>query len=285
MAENRIWRNQIDGRVKLTDNERRELAEIGAKLGKAALKEIATIAQPDTILSWNRKCATQPVTTSKPPASVGRPRVDSEVEELVLRIARENRSWGYERILGSMNHLGYKISDQTVGNILKRHGIALAPERKKTITWREFTQSHLDILLATDFFNSKVWNGFGLMVFYLLKVLHFGLHPIQSVRRVRYQPMQTIQALVNRVLNSIDDWPRWAYLLVQRSRARRAGDRVLSGQIGSEFESADARQMRSQDTRKVVVMAASRPQQIRDGSVRSRVQQSDPFGQVDCQAA
>ena len=61
MAENRILRNQIDGRVQLTDSERKELAEIGAKLGKPALAEIATVAQPDTILAWNRKFTTQRV--------------------------------------------------------------------------------------------------------------------------------------------------------------------------------------------------------------------------------
>jgi transposase len=135
MAEYRILRNKIDGRVQLTDHERRELAEIGAKLGKQALAAIATVAQPDTILAWHRKFANQTVDTSAPPKSVGRPRVAPEIEEWVIRMARENRSWGYDRIQGSLKHLGYTISDQTVGNILSRHGIAPAPERKKTVTW------------------------------------------------------------------------------------------------------------------------------------------------------
>src|SRR5215510_9223290 len=102
MAENRILRNQINGRVQLTDNERQELAEIGAKLGKQALREIATIAKPDTILAWNRKFAAQQADTSKPPKSVGRPRVDEEIEAVVIRMARENRSWGYDRIQGAL---------------------------------------------------------------------------------------------------------------------------------------------------------------------------------------
>lgn len=114
MAENRILRNQIDGRVQLTDSERKELAEIGAKLGKQALAEIATVATPDTILAWHRKLAEQTVLPSKSPKSVGRPRVDPEIEDWVLRMARENRSWGYDRIQGALNHLGYTISDQTV---------------------------------------------------------------------------------------------------------------------------------------------------------------------------
>src|SRR5262249_18379064 len=135
VAENRILRNQINGRVQLTDSERKELAEIGAKLGKKTLAQIATIATPDTVLAWNCKFAAQKVAPFAPPKSVGRPRVDQEIEDLVLRMARENRSWGYDRIQGALNHLGYTISDQTVGNILKRHGISPAPERKKTVTW------------------------------------------------------------------------------------------------------------------------------------------------------
>src|SRR5687768_3716129 len=123
LAENRILRNQIDGRVQLTDRERKELAEMGTKLGKKALEEIATVAQADTILAWNRRFADHQVGTSEPHPSVGRPRVGKEIEDLVVRMARENRSWGYDRIQGALKHLGYTISDQTVGHILKRHGI------------------------------------------------------------------------------------------------------------------------------------------------------------------
>ena len=61
VAENRILRQQIDGRVQLTDSERKALAEIGAKLGKKALEEIATVAKPDTILAWHRTFADQQV--------------------------------------------------------------------------------------------------------------------------------------------------------------------------------------------------------------------------------
>ena len=71
-----------------------------------------------------------------------------EIEDLVVRMARENRSWGYDRIVGTLANLGYTISDQTVGNILKRHSIPPAPERKTTTTWKEFVRTHIDILVA-----------------------------------------------------------------------------------------------------------------------------------------
>jgi putative transposase len=91
---------------------------------------------------------------------------------LVVRMAQENRSWGYDRIAGALKHLGYTISDQTVGNILKRHGIPPAPERKKTTTWHEFIHTHMDVLVATDFFTTEVWTACGLVTYYVLFFIH-----------------------------------------------------------------------------------------------------------------
>jgi hypothetical protein len=163
-AENRILRQQIPGRVQLSDGDRHALAEIGQQLGRKALEEIATVAKPDTILAWHRQCASPPGDISPLPKSVGRPRIAQEIKDLVVQIARENRSWGYDRIVGVLANLGYTISDQTVGNILKRHGIPPAPERKKTMTWREFIRIHMDVLEATDFFTSTVWGWFRLAI-------------------------------------------------------------------------------------------------------------------------
>ena len=138
VTENRILRNQITGRMRLTDGERKTLADIGYKLGKQALAEVATIVKPDTILAWHRKLIAQKFDGSQQRKAPGRPTIDQELEALVIRMARENRSWGYDRIVGALANLGHTISDQTVGNILKRHGIAPAPERKTTTTWKEF---------------------------------------------------------------------------------------------------------------------------------------------------
>ncbi len=138
VTENRILRNQIKGRVRLSDGERKTLAEIGYKLGKQALAEVAKIVKPDTILGWHRTLVAQKCDGSKQRTAPGRPAIDQELEALVVRMAQENRSWGYDRIVGALANLGYTISDQTVGNILKRHGIAPAPERKKTTTWKEW---------------------------------------------------------------------------------------------------------------------------------------------------
>ena len=180
VAENRMLRQQVKGRVQLTNNDRQTLAEIGQKLDKKTLAEIATVAKPDTILAWHRTCADRQCDRFQSPKSVGRPRIAKEIEALVVRMARENRSWGYDRIVGALTNLGYRISDQTVGNILKRHSIPPAPERKKTVTWREFIRFHLDALLATDFFTSAVWTWLGVVLSCMLLCLHVGRRTIHN---------------------------------------------------------------------------------------------------------
>src|SRR3989442_682900 len=157
VTENRILRNQIKGRLRLSDGERKALAEIGQKLGKQALQEVANIVTPDTILGWHRKLVAQKFDGSTQRQSPGRPTIAPELEALIVRIAQDNRSWGYDRIVGALANLGYTVSDQTVGNVLKRHGLPPAPERKRTTTWKEFIRTHLDVLVATDFFTAEVW--------------------------------------------------------------------------------------------------------------------------------
>jgi putative transposase len=131
---NRMLHSQIKGRVHLSDGERKTLAEIGKKPGKQALAVVTTIVKPETILAWHRRYVAKRFDGSKQRKARGRPKVDQELEALVVRMAQENRTWGYDRIVGALAHLGYTISDQTVGNILKRHGIPPAPAREKTTT-------------------------------------------------------------------------------------------------------------------------------------------------------
>src|SRR5467141_3622718 len=177
-TENRILRNQLKGRARLSDGERKTLADIGHKLGKQALQEVAKIVKPDTILGWHRKLVAQKFDGSQQRKAPGRPMIDQELEALVVRMAQENRSWGYDRIVGALANLGHTVSDQTVGNILKRHGIPPAPERKTTTTWTELIRTHMDVLVATDFFTAEVWTLGGLVTSYVLCFIHLGSRPV-----------------------------------------------------------------------------------------------------------
>jgi putative transposase len=171
-AENRILKAQLKGRLKLSDAERAVLAEIGHRLGRRLLAEVANVARPDTILAWYRKLIARKFDRSKARRSIGRPRISREVEQLIVRMAKENRDWGYDRIAGALANLGYEICDQTVGNVLQRHGLPPAPERKRTTTWSAFIRTHLALLAGTDFFTAEVLTLRGLVTYYVLLFIH-----------------------------------------------------------------------------------------------------------------
>src|SRR6204780_2282809 len=171
-AENRILRAHLPARMRLSDPERSTLAEIGKRLGRAALQQAACVAKPDTILAWYRRLIAHKFDGSKSRTSPGRPRIASELEALIVRFARENPGWGYDRIVGALANLGHAVSDQTVGTILRRRGVPPASERGKTTTWKDFIRSHMSVLAGTDFFTAEVLTWRGLVTYYVLFFIH-----------------------------------------------------------------------------------------------------------------
>jgi transposase InsO family protein len=97
----------------------------------------------------------------------------------VVRLATENRDWGYRRILGALSNLGYTIGRGTVANILKRHGIEPAPERSRKTTWKEFLSRHWDVLVAADFFTVEVWTRSGLTRFLVLFLIELSTRRVE----------------------------------------------------------------------------------------------------------
>ena len=141
-------------------------------MGRKALTDVVVAVKPDTLLRWYRELIAKKFDGSRFRKSVGRPPVDEDVERLVVRMARENPSWGYDRIVGAMANLGHKLSDQTVGNILKRHDIPPAPKRRKSTSWKDFIGAHMAVMVGTDFFTVEVLTLSGLKTFYVLFFLH-----------------------------------------------------------------------------------------------------------------
>src|SRR6185437_2130326 len=125
-------------------------------------RPLRTAGQMGELIEWARILAYISGTMDQDP---GRPRVERAIEELIVRMAEENRSWGYDRIVGALANLGFEVSDQTVGNVLRRHGVSRAPERKRTTTWQAFIRTHLALLAGTDFF---VLTLRGLATYYVL---------------------------------------------------------------------------------------------------------------------
>ena len=157
--ENEILRKKIEGRIKLSQCERIRLDTIGKKIGIKALRDVVMIVKLERILTWYRKLIAAKFDSSKNrKKKVGRPLTDCELEALILQINKRNPRWGYHRIAGALANLGYHISDQTIGNILKRNGIMPLPSRKPHLSWSDFIAMHKDVITACDFFTTEVWS-------------------------------------------------------------------------------------------------------------------------------
>ncbi len=99
-----------------------------------------------------------------------------------MRLATENRDWGYRRMLGALSNLGHMIGRGTVANILKQHGIEPAPERSQKTTW--ILRRHWDVLVAADFFTVEVWTRSDLTRFWVLFLIDLSTRRLD--RRHRY---------------------------------------------------------------------------------------------------
>ena len=203
-VENRILRSKLKGQLRLKDEERRELATIGKQLGRKALQAVATIVKPDIILRWHAKLVARKFDGTGYRRCPGRPPIPPEVEALILRFARENRSWGYHRISGALKNLGYRASDTTISNVLKRNGLPPVAERKKETTWGEFVRNHMDVLVATDFFTTEVWSRFGLVTYFVLFFIHLGTSRIRIAGSTPH-PYQGWMAQIARNITDVQD--------------------------------------------------------------------------------
>ena len=203
IEENRVLKDQLEGqRLRFTDEQRIRLAVKAKVLGRRVLDEIETLVTPDTLLAWHRKLIAKKWTY--PRKGPGRPRITQEITDLVLRMASENISWGYDRIQGALANLGHIIAPNTVKNILKRHGIDPAPERKKRPSWITFLKAHWDVIAATDFFTVEVWTLRGLVTYYVLFVMRLKTRSVH-IAGITPTPNETFMQQVVRNLTDVSD--------------------------------------------------------------------------------
>jgi len=203
IEENRVLKDQLDGqRLRFTDEQRIRLAVKAKALGRRALDEIETLETPDTLLAWHRKLIAKKWTY--PRKGPGRPGVAQEITDLVLLMASENISWGYDRIQGALANLGHIIAPNTVKNILKRHGIEPAPEREKHTSWATFLKSNWSVMAATDFFTVEVWTLRGLVTYYVLFVMCLETRSVH-IAGVTTAPNGAFMKQVVRNLTDVED--------------------------------------------------------------------------------
>jgi putative transposase len=177
--ENRVLREQLgDQRLRFSDDQRRRLAAKANGLGRKILADLATIVTPNTLMAWHRRLIAQKYdgTGNRGP---GRPRKGGEIEALVVRMAEENRDWGYRRIQGALSNLEHEIARSTIAAILERHGIEPASERSRKTTWKEFLTRHWDLIVAADFFTVEVWTRRGLQRFIVLFFIELSTRKVE----------------------------------------------------------------------------------------------------------
>ena len=119
-------------------------------------------------------------------------------------MAKENPSWGYDRIVGVLANLGRRLSDQTVGNILRRHGLSPAPKRKQTVSWKDFIRSHRDVLVGMDFFTTEVLTLKGLLTYYVLFFIHLETRRVSLVGFTPYPDQEWMEQQARNM--TMEEW-------------------------------------------------------------------------------
>jgi len=130
---NKALRSQIKGRLRFSDEERRNLAVKGRVLGRKLLTELACIVSPETILAWHRRLVASKWTYCR--RTEGRPPLRNDVRALILELAKNDSNWGYSSIRDRLANLGHRVSRTTIANVLKEHGVLIlrgSPARRQT---------------------------------------------------------------------------------------------------------------------------------------------------------
>jgi putative transposase len=122
-------------------------------------------------------------------------------------MARENAGWGYDRIVGAVANLGHRLSDQTVKNILRRHGIAPAPKRSQVTSWKDFLAAHMNVLAGCDFFTVEVLTWRGLVTYYVLFFLHLESRRVNVAGITRHPDQEWMDQIARSATQET-----WGYL-------------------------------------------------------------------------
>ncbi len=243
LAENQILREKLGkcniplaGKQKLlNDYKRRRLVIKGKTLCRKVLDQLATIVTPDTILRWHRELVARHWDYTKNRHSSGRSPVAREIVELVLRMAKEDPTWGYDRIQGALANPGHPVSNRTVGNILKAHGIEPAPDRKRQPTWKTFLEARWDVLASIDFTTIEALTESGLVTYYLLFVMQLPTRPVYFAGGTANQDQPWMIQMPRKLTDAEDGFLRRKKFLVMDRDARLSEEfRPTLKQVGIE---------------------------------------------------
>jgi len=205
--EVKVLKELLGKKPRFNDDQRRRLAAKAKKLGRDRLRRFASIVSPQTLLNWHRRLIARKYDGSSR-RSPGRPPTPAKVQELILRMARENRSWGYTRIQGALKNLGHEVGRSSIAKILKDAGLDGAPDRQKRTTWKEFLRTHFDVLAATDFFTVEVWTALGLVRYHVLFVIRLATREVQIAGIIPEPHGRWMKQIARNLTDGLDGF-RW----------------------------------------------------------------------------
>jgi hypothetical protein len=216
--ENRVLHEMLGGRrLRFTNAQRKRLAIRGKALGRALLKGIATLVQPDTILDWHRRLVAKKWTYTG--GAHGNAEGMKEITKHVLRMARENPGWGYDRLQGALKNLGHTVCPNTIKAILLRNGIRPAPDRGRRTPWKTFLKAHARSIFAADFFTTEVWTMRGLVTHYTLFVIHHATRAVRIVGTTVHPGELFMDQVAKLLTDPVDGFLRYArFLIIDRDK-------------------------------------------------------------------
>jgi hypothetical protein len=169
------------------------------RLGRAALRDLATVVTPDTLLRWHRQLVARKWTYSRTQSR--RRGVLAEIRQLVVRMVEDNPTWGYTRIRGALKNPGHHVGRSTIARILKARGVPPAPNRPTS--WQTFLRAHWGAIAGADFFTTEVWTWRGLVTFYTAFVIDLASRRVQVLGTTAH-PDELFMRQVVRTLTMAD---------------------------------------------------------------------------------
>jgi putative transposase len=200
-------------KVRFDAGDRVFLAALLHRLPRVVLRRVRLLVRPDTVLRWHRDLLARRHADLSRPRHPGRPPTVRSVRVLVLRLARENPSWGYRRLHGELLVLGVTVAASTVWEMLKEAGIDPAPDRAAS-TWADFLRSQADALLACDFLETATLSGARM---YVLAVIEHASRRIRILGATAHPTAGWVtQAAKNLVMDLEDSGCRARFLIRDR---------------------------------------------------------------------
>ncbi|MCX4458272.1 integrase core domain-containing protein [Streptomyces sp. NBC_01340] len=203
-------------KVKFTPADRAFLAALLVRLQRGQLRRLRLLVHPETILRWHRDLIRRRHDRLIRPKRPGRPPTERSIRRLILRMARENSTWGYRRIHGELATLGIQIAPSTVWEILKTEGIDPAPQRTST-TWADFLRSQADALLAIDFIETVTLTG---QCQYILAVIEHATRRIRILGTTAHPTATWVTQTIKNLVMDLEDASAKATFLIRDRDAK-----------------------------------------------------------------